>query len=36
VLYGLEGIPVEWIESLARKDDIIDLIEKYEATYDAV
>lgn len=36
VLYGLEGIPIEWIESLARKDDIIDLIEKCEATYDTL
>jgi len=36
ILYGIEGIPVDWVNSLARKDDIIDLIEKYEATYDNV
>lgn len=33
ILYGLDGIPVEWVDNLARKDDIINLVEKYEATY---
>ncbi len=36
ILYGLDGIPTDWVESLARKDDIIDLVEKYEAMYEFV
>jgi len=36
ILYGLDGIPTDWVESLARKDDIIDLVEKYEATYEVI
>jgi len=36
ILYGLDGIPSDWVESLARKDDIIDLVERYESTYDTV
>lgn len=30
ILYGEEGIPVDWLNNLVRKDDIIALAEKYE------
>jgi ADP-ribosyl-[dinitrogen reductase] hydrolase len=36
ILYGLDGIPVDWVDKLVRKDDIIDLIERYEATYETI
>jgi ADP-ribosylglycohydrolase len=36
VLYGVDGIPTEWVNSLARKDDIIELVNKYEAVYDTL
>ena len=29
LLYGVEGIPIEWINVLARKNDIDELIEKF-------
>lgn len=31
VLYGIDGIPVEWVDVLVRKNDIFELIETYEA-----
>jgi len=36
VIYGVDGIPEDWVNSLARKDDIIELVEQYEATYENV
>lgn len=30
LLYGFDGIPSEWINSLARKSDIEELVERYE------
>lgn len=31
ILYGIDGIPVEWVDALARKNDIIELVEIYDA-----
>jgi len=31
ILYGLESIPTEWLNVLARKEDIITLAEKYSS-----
>lgn len=28
--YGIENIPEKWVYSLARKDDIMELINKYQ------
>jgi len=36
LVYGVDGIPEDWVNSLARKDDIIELVEQYEATYENV
>lgn len=33
LLYGFESIPQEWIDKLARKEDIIDLCTKLEKKY---
>ncbi len=30
LLYGFENIPINWTNQLARKDDIIDLAERWE------
>lgn len=32
IYYGIENIPAEWIEQIARKDDIIDLALRLEAS----
>lgn len=32
IYYGVENIPAEWIEQIARKDDIIDLASRLEAS----
>jgi hypothetical protein len=29
LLYGFENIPSEWVNQLARKNDIVDLAERY-------
>jgi len=34
IMYGVEGIPLVWLNGIARKDDIIDLVEQYESTYE--
>lgn len=39
LLYGMDddkGIPSEWLSQIARKEDIIELVEKYEAIYENV
>jgi ADP-ribosylglycohydrolase len=36
ILYGVDGIPSDWVDSIARKDDILELVNKYEATYEVV
>ena len=39
ILYGFDtpkGIPSDWVESIARKDDIIELVDKYESIYEVV
>lgn len=39
ILYGFDennGIPEEWLNQIARKDDIIELVNKYEAVYEVV
>jgi len=39
ILYGLtgpKGIPYDWVDSIARKDDIIELVNKYESIYEVV
>jgi ADP-ribosylglycohydrolase len=28
IIYGFEGIPAEWVDVLARRDDIMDLAER--------
>ncbi|MEB3280399.1 MAG: ADP-ribosylglycohydrolase family protein [Lyngbya sp.] len=33
IYYGLENIPSEWVEVLARKDDILNLAEQLEQRY---
>ncbi|MDY6802712.1 MAG: ADP-ribosylglycohydrolase family protein [Cyanobacteriota bacterium] len=33
IYYGIDNIPSDWIEVLARKDDIADLAERLEAAY---
>lgn len=33
IYYGLENIPSEWIETLARKDDILNLAQQLEERY---
>jgi ADP-ribosyl-[dinitrogen reductase] hydrolase len=30
IYYGLENIPLEWQETIARKDDVIDLARRLE------
>lgn len=32
----LYGVPEDWVDNIARKDDIIELVEKYEAVYESV
>jgi ADP-ribosylglycohydrolase len=32
----LYGVPEDWVGNLARKDDIIELVNKYEAVYESV
>ncbi len=31
IYYGVENIPAEWIEQIARKQEIIDLAARFEA-----
>jgi len=33
IYYGFDNIPSEWLEVLARKDDIIELAKRLEAVY---
>jgi ADP-ribosylglycohydrolase len=33
LLYGFDGIPSEWINSLARKSDIEELVERYASSH---
>lgn len=30
ILYGVEGIPTDWLDKLVKKDEIIDLANRYE------
>jgi len=30
ILYGMEGIPTDWLDKLVKKDEIIDLAHRYE------
>ena len=36
IIYGIDGIPKDWVDCIARKDDINDLVERYEALYEVV
>ena len=36
IIYGYDTIPSEWIDILARKDDIIKLGEKLDSIYGGV
>ena len=36
IIYGVDGIPKDWVDCIARKDDILDLVERYEALYEVV
>ncbi len=36
VLYGVDGIPSDWVDSIARKDDILELVNKYEGIYGTI
>ena len=36
IIYGYDTIPSEWLEGLARKDDIIKLGEKLDSIYGGV
>ena len=31
IYYGVENIPQEWVEQIARKQDIIDLTDRFAA-----
>jgi ADP-ribosylglycohydrolase len=33
IYYGVENIPSEWVEVLARKDDILNLAQQLEDRY---
>ncbi len=33
LIYGVEAIPKNWLEALARRDDIIDLGDRLNAAY---
>jgi ADP-ribosyl-[dinitrogen reductase] hydrolase len=32
IYYGVENIPTEWVQQIARKEDIIDLASRLEAS----
>ena len=36
VLYGIGGIPTDWVDCIARKGDILELVEKYQSVYEVV